>query len=156
MIWAAVFVWGCSTPYRPAKGGKGYTDSQISTNEFQVGFQGNDRTHLEDVYDFALLRSAEISLQHGRAYFAVIDVKNTSSAKSYMYHQRYYAVTPMDSGFGAPTPSGYLIDVQGKQTVFQPGTLLLIRTFAEKPSKPFTYDAAELRVALRKKHNLAH
>ena len=132
----------------------GYTESQISTNEFQIGFQGNSRTTVEQVYDFALLRSSEVVLHNGYHFFAVMDAANTSSAKSYIAHQRYYVKAAADSGFDVPTPSGYLVDVREPRVDFQPGTLLRIKCFADKPAKPFTYDAAELKATLRKKNKL--
>ena len=151
---AGLCLCACSTPYKPAKGGKGYSDSQISTNEFQVGFQGNNRTTLEEVYDFALLRSAEVSLQHGCPYFAVMDAANTSSAKSYIAHERYYAPAAADTSWRMYRPSGYIVDVREPRVDFQPGTLLKIKGFTEKPAKPFTYDAAELKHTLRQNHKL--
>lgn len=151
----ALALCSCATPYRPAKGGKGYTESQISSNEFSIGFQANDRTSLETVYDFALLRSAEVALEHGYHFFAVTDAANTSSAKSYLEHQRYYASAFAPGGLGVPAPSGYIVDVRQRRIDFQPGTLLRIKCYIEKPAKPFTYDAAEQRRMLRKKQKLA-
>lgn len=157
----ALGLCACATPYRPANRGKGYTDSQISSNEFQVGFQGNRNTTLEEVYDFALLRSAEVVLQHGCHFFAVMDATNTSSARSYIAHQRYYTGStlfgplnlPMHGPYG-PSPSGYIVDVREPRVDFRPGTLLRIKGFVSKPAKPFTYDAAELEQTLRQKHKL--
>jgi hypothetical protein len=144
---------GCATPYQPAKGGKGYTDSQSSSNVFTVGFQGNQHTTLEDVYDFALLRSAEVVLQHGYRFFAVMDAANTSSLRSYIAHHSYYATAPAP-GFGIPTVSGALVDVKEPQVDFRPGTVLRLHAFADKPVKPFTYDALELKQSLADKHRL--
>jgi hypothetical protein len=144
---------GCSTPYQPAKGGKGFTDSQSSSNEFTVGFQGNQHTTLEDVYDFALLRSAEVVLQHGYRFFAVMDAANTSSVRSYIARQRYYSSAPAP-GFGIPTISGGVVEVKEPQVDFRPGTVLRLQAFADKPVKPFTYDALELQQSLADKHRL--
>jgi hypothetical protein len=149
----AAFICGCATSYRPAHGGKGYTDSQIVSNEFSVGFQGNGQTSLEDVYDFALLRSAEVVLEHGARFFAVMDASNTSSLRTFMLRQRYYSGAMAPGGF-MPAGSGYIVDVQEPKTDFKPGTLLRIKCFTEKPIKPFTYDAEELRRTLRAKHRL--
>ena len=46
-------------------------------------FQGNADTSLERAYDFALLRSAEVTLHNGFWFFSVLDVTNTSSTKRY-------------------------------------------------------------------------
>jgi hypothetical protein len=151
---AAAAICGCATSYAPAHGGKGYSESQISSNEFTVGFQGNGQSTLEDVYDFALLRCAEVSLAHGSHFFAVLDATNTSSLRTYMMRQRYYSGTMAPGGFGIPAANGYIVDVQEPRSDFKPGTLLRIKCFTEKPGKPFTYDAAELRQTLRTKHGL--
>src|SRR5258708_914843 len=132
---AAAGMCGCATPYRPADGGKGYTESQISSNEFAVGFQGNGQTSLEDVYDFALLRSADTVLEHGARFFAVVDATNTSSMRSYMARQRYYAGTMAPGGFGIPAVTGYFVDVQEPKLDFKPGTLLRIKCFTVSPAQ---------------------
>lgn len=142
---------GCATPYQPANGGNGYTDSQSASNEFTVAFQGNQHTTLEDVYDFALLRSAEVVLRQGYQFFAVLDAANTSSARSYIARQRYYAGAAAP-GFGMVT--GGIIEVQEPKVAFRPGTVLRLRAFAEKPIKPFTYEALELQQTLATKHRL--
>ena len=152
---------GCATSYRPLKGGKGYAESQISSNEFSVSFQGNSQTSLEQDYDFVQLRAAEVTLQHHFSHFAVMDVTNTSSMKQYTVYQRFYAGTAAEANLIERTPggfnlnqSGYVYDVKSKQIDFQPGTILRIKCFATKPGKPFTFDAEELRRSLRQKNKL--
>src|SRR2546430_1266132 len=78
-----VMLCSCATAYRPAKNGAdtGYSESQMALDQFQVTFQGNAHTSLEQANDFALLRCAEIARQHRFNCFAVIDTINTSSAK---------------------------------------------------------------------------
>ena len=162
-----VLAWcfcGCATPYRPLQGGKGYSESQIATNEFSVSFQGNGQTSLEQDYDFVLLRAAEVTLEHSFSNFAVMDVTNTSSAKPYTVHQRFYSNTPAEMSLAPPSPgvvpggynlsSGYFYDVKERRILFEPGTILRIKCFATKPEKPFTYDAAELRNSLKQKYKL--
>jgi hypothetical protein len=163
---AGCLFWGCATPYRPLKGGRGYSESQIATNEFSVSFQGNGQTSLEQDYDFVLLRAAEVTLEHSFSNFAVMDVTNTSSAKPYTVHQRFYANTPAEmslapSALGFPATSagyslssGVIYDVKEQRIYFEPGTILRIKCFATKPEKPFTYDGAELRASLKRKYKL--
>jgi hypothetical protein len=151
----------CATPYAPANKGRGYIDSQVATNEFQVGFQGNCNTDADQVRDFALLRSAELTLEHGYLYFAVLDVTNTSSAKSYIARQRYVANNPFGWGPEPPVPGyyssfqpAYLFDVEEPRVYFQQGTSLRIKCFAGKPDRPFTYEASSLQQSLRQKYKL--
>jgi len=159
---ALILVFGaCATPYAPAKKGRGYSDFQIATNEFQVGFKANGSTSAQQAQDFALLRAAELSLQHGYPYFAVVDITNTSSAKPYVARQRYISTNPFGGGMEPPVPGYYssfepvyLFDVEEPRVYFQPGTSLRIQCFPVKPTKPFTYEAASLQQSLRQKHKL--
>ena len=43
----------------------GFTESQLDTNVFRVTFKGNGYTSPDRAEDMALLRSAELALQHG-------------------------------------------------------------------------------------------
>lgn len=150
--WLIIIVVGlcsCATPYRPAKSGKGYSDSQISTNEFEASFRGNGQTDLARATDFVLLRAAQVTLQHGFSHFSVMDVTNTSSARRYTVHQQFYSPVspetgwpPLASGDPWAYPPGYIVQYDEPRIYFQPGTILRIKCFAAKPEKPFTFDAA--------------
>jgi hypothetical protein len=157
----AVGLCSCATAYRPAKSGKGYSDSQISTNEFEVSFRGNGQTDLAQATDFVLLRAAQVTLQHGFSHFAVMDVTNTSSARRYTVHQQFYSPVspemgwpPLASGDPWAAPPGYIVHYDEPRIYFQPGTTLKIKCFSTKPEKPFTYDAAALEQSLKQKYKL--
>jgi hypothetical protein len=160
VVLAGLCLSACATGYRASDGGKGFADAQISSNEFQVSFAGNGRTSLEQAYDFVLLRSTEVVLQHGCPYFAVMDTTNTSSARAYTARQRYYTNDRLEGGSGPLTPgvfnrqSGSIVEVAEQRTYFQPGTVLRIKCFPTKPAKPFTYDAVELQQTLKTKYKL--
>ena len=151
----------CATQYRPARSGKGYSDWQISSNEFAVSFRGNGGTDISRASDFALLRSAQVALEHGFTHFAVMDVTNTSSARSYTVHQQFYAPVPPERalspmGIQQPWPygQGYLVQYDEPHIYFRPGTVLRIKCFVSKPEKPFTYDAKALQQSLKLKYKL--
>ena len=161
----------CSTPYRPMKNGAGYSDQQAATNEFRVAFQGDGNTSLEKVYDFAMLRAAEVTRQHGFSHFAVIGADNTSSVQKYKIPEHFqpdlstdprYPITPTlytspgqyPNAVLSQDPRGTVRVPEQTRLYCEPGTSLLIRCFAGKPAKPFTYDAAELEQALRTKNHL--
>lgn len=158
---ALLFVAGCGTPYRPAKDGKGYAESQVAPNEFRVSFQGNGQTRSQEANDFALLRAAEVTLENGFRYFAVIDITNTSSARPYMERQQFYTDYPPNMGLPPPALGGsdpyrfgYIVEYNQPRIYYQPGTQLLIRCSAEKSVRPFTYDAATLEHALKQKYQV--
>jgi hypothetical protein len=84
---AVVILSGCATqtPYQPAekRGAVGYTETQLTENRYRVTFTGNSLTPSETVKDYALLRAAELTLQHGGDWFEIagndIDKKVRSS-----------------------------------------------------------------------------
>lgn len=158
-----VVLCGCSTAYRPAKSGEGYSDSQIAPDQFAVGFQGNSKTDLGMATDFALLRAAEVTLEHRFSYFAVEDSTNASSLKTYAASQQYYmpgspvtSFYPPAFGSSLPSQTGYIVQYHEPKTDFRPGTVLRIKCFNAKPVKPFTYDATALRQSLKQKYKLSY
>src|ERR1044071_1917863 len=61
------------TPYQPYStwGGGGYSETEVQPGLFLVRFIGNESTSPGRAADFALLRGADICLQHGKAYMRV-------------------------------------------------------------------------------------
>ena len=83
---------GCATPYGPQKGsGIGYSDIQVNTDSFIVAFKGLSPLRTKEL---ALLRSAEVALSHGFAYFVVTQVDDMSTISlhndSIMYPSPHY------------------------------------------------------------------
>ena len=154
---AALSLCSCATPYRPLKGGTGYASKQVASNEFAVSFQGNADTTLERAYDFALLRSAEVTLQNGFSFFSVVNITNTSSAKRYTQVYRVYgAPAPGFDDFGRydSLPGPAIVEVQQPGIFYTPGTMFLIQCFSLKPTEKFAYDAAILAESLRRKYKI--
>ncbi len=81
---AVLLVAGCgsSEPYREAKGagGVGYTDSKVQPARAEVGFQGDDDMAPERIYEFALLRAAQVTLDAGFDWFYVVPPEGAPSA----------------------------------------------------------------------------
>lgn len=157
----ALWLCSCATPYRPMKSGKGYAEAQIAPDQFRVSFQGNGQTGSEQTSDFAMLRAAQVTLQHGFGYFAVTDVTNTSSARPYIVRQRFHTDYPPNMGLPPPTPGGYdpyrfgyIVEYQQPTIYFQPGTSLLIQCFKTRPEKPFTYDASAVERSIKQKYKM--
>ena len=160
---ALVIGAGCATPYRPVKGGTGFSDSQVAADKFVVSFQGNGQTTSEQASDYALLRSAQVTLKHGFNYFAVVDITNTSSARPYIERQQFYSDYPPNMGLPPPSPGGfepyrfgYIAEYDQPRIYFRPGTRFLIQCFRIRPDKPFTYDAASVERSLTGKYKLSH
>jgi hypothetical protein len=166
----ALGLCSCSTPYRTAQSGKGYSEAQISPDEFEVTFVGNDRTDLEQATDFVLLRSAQVARKHGFPNFSVEDSTNQSSLRRYTVRQQVFTPGSPETVLSIPTqrharglhPGVNSLRPQAGNTItyiqtlddFQPGTTLKIKCYKTKPQKPFTYDAADLEATLKAKYKL--
>jgi hypothetical protein len=72
---AAAVLAACQTtpPYAPsaAPGAAGYSETQIEANRFFVTFRAPGGASRSLLQDYALLRAAELTLQHGRDWFWV-------------------------------------------------------------------------------------
>jgi hypothetical protein len=64
---------GCATAYKPDGLTGGFSEAQLDTNVFRVYFRGNGYTRPERAEEFALLRSAELTLKNGFTHFVIID-----------------------------------------------------------------------------------
>lgn len=79
----------CTTPYQKQtwyayRGG--YSETKLSDNSFLVVFNGNGWTDSNKVFDFALRRSAEITLENGFNYF-IIDKQSNDKLRQQTYSQ---------------------------------------------------------------------
>lgn len=66
---AAPTVYGPQTAPR----GAGYTEYRLESGRYRVTFQGNPGAPVNQVSDYALLRSAELALRDGYDWFRVAD-----------------------------------------------------------------------------------
>lgn len=131
----------------------------MAADVFRINFAGNAYTSSERAQDFALLRAADLTLQHGFKYFTILDESSsmavsafttpgtahtTGSAYVYGGYGSYYGSY---SGHTTYTPS---------QTYFmlKPQSGLLIRCFAEKPDGIYTFDATFLQQSLKQKYRI--
>ena len=80
VICLSIFLFSCSTGYRPLNDSGGYWDERIesTSNKFKIGYDGNKWhsdpvNRKERVIDLALLRSAEVALENGFKYFIISD-----------------------------------------------------------------------------------
>jgi hypothetical protein len=73
MVLAMVLV-GCATPYQPFEmfGRGGYSDKKVADDTYQVTYYGNGGTNLQTLNSLLLYRTAEITLDQGFDYFAVL------------------------------------------------------------------------------------
>lgn len=81
MTFLVVAMSGCATMYQPNAWTGGYKDYALGNNTYEVWFGGNGHTKKDKVVEFALLRSAEVTLEEGFKYFTILESKTDSSYK---------------------------------------------------------------------------
>ena len=73
ILLATVFIVSCATTYQAQSWTGGFKETQLDTDIYTVRFSGNGYTSNSRASDFTLLRSAELTLEKGYAYFVVVD-----------------------------------------------------------------------------------
>ncbi|MDP3290752.1 MAG: hypothetical protein Q8M43_01845 [Sulfuricurvum sp.] len=161
-----LFLGGCATAYQPQSFSGGFSETQLDTNVFTITFKGNGYTGRDKANDFALLRSAELALEHGFKYFAIVDAQQYSKNSTYTtpttattnvnantYGSAYsYGNNTTYNGntYGTATTT-----VSGGETynISKPRTSNTIVCFVEKPQS-FTYNAEFLVKSLKQKYRI--
>ena len=71
LLLLALLATACATPYQKKGLRGGYDDTQLSDNMFRVSFESNNAVSAATTSDYVLLRSAEVTLEHGFSWFIV-------------------------------------------------------------------------------------
>ena len=161
-----VLLAGCATAYHPQSFSGGFSETQLDTNVFTVTFKGNGYTARDKANDFALLRSAELALEHGFKYFAIVDAQQYSKNSTYTtpttattnVNTNTYGSTynyGNNTAYNANTYGTATTTVSGGQTynISKPRASNTIVCFTEKP-KGFTFNAEFLVKSLKQKHGI--
>ena len=144
IIVAILLIQGCATPYQSKGFIGGYDEIQIDTNVFKVSFRGNGYTSRERATNFTLLRSAELALENGFTYFAIVDEKN--STRTYTTPTTFNTVS---TGYGS-----YTTYTSGGYKISKPSTENTIILYRAKPEEIFTYNAEFLYKSMKAKYNI--
>lgn len=152
---ATLFLSSCASTYTPRSnfpGFNGYFETQLGENIFQVGFQGDGYDSRERVTDLALLRSAEVALQHGFAYFVIVNMADNSTGASYVAPTTTQATATAvgSTTYGTATTFG------GQSYFFTyPNTTNTIICFKEKPNtQGLVFEARFIVTSLKTKHGI--
>ncbi|MBR3627875.1 MAG: hypothetical protein IKN42_03390 [Elusimicrobia bacterium] len=137
MLFCVMLISACATTYERAKSptGTGYYDTLLQQDMYEITFNGNSDTSVTTAQDYALLRAAETCLENGYKTFDIVNSNNNSKTETDAYtnyYGRYYANT----------------------TVFTstyPKIMLIIKCSKENN---LTFIAEEIKLNLRKKHNI--
>jgi hypothetical protein len=157
LMLSAAVLCGCSTSYKPNGLSGGYSETQLSPNVFKVSFRGNGFTKAEKAADFALLRSAEVTLQNGFTHFVIFDNSSSVGLSSYTTPVQSYttlnATTYGNTAYGTASTTSY-----GGQThiTSKPETTNTIMCFKGSPdSQRLVYEARFICESIGSKYKVA-
>lgn len=133
----------CATEYQKSGATGGFKETQLAPDLFRVSFTGNAFTSTERVQDFALLRAAEITLEHHARYFAVVSQHDQTRRNTYVTPGSYYTKGNKTT-YTSPTVDTY----------YYPGVGMMVRIFETKPKGNFVFDAEFLSNSIRTKYQI--
>jgi hypothetical protein len=95
------------TPYQPnIKGqsmGGGYSEIRLEPNRYRVNFMGNSLTSRETVEGYLLFRAAELTVESGYDWFAVVDRDTDKTSRTYVEPDPFYRPWYGSYGFWRPS-----------------------------------------------------
>ena len=144
----------CATPYQTTGLSGGFSETRLAENIFRVSFIGNGYTRGERAEDFALLRSAELTLEHGYTHFALAG-SNTSSETSAVTTPTTSYTTGSAYASGGRVYGNATTNTYGGQTIFisRPTASNTVFMFKGKPDiQGMIFDAKFLYDSIRKKY----
>lgn len=110
---AAVVLSSCATHYqREGIFTNGYSDFQTSPSSFVVTFRSHEQTDPEKVLQYALRRAAEVALQHGYPYFAVIEQQGDGFKERGSARLHYPSIRLAIECYGKPPLERSVIDAK--------------------------------------------
>jgi hypothetical protein len=95
------------TPYQPVatKGATqgGYSELRLEPERYRVTFAGNSLTRRETVEGYLLFRAAELTVQNGYDWFAIVERDTDKKTRTYVDSDPFYR--PWYGGYGFWRPS---------------------------------------------------
>jgi hypothetical protein len=84
-----------ATPYQPNIPGQatsgGYSEVRLEPERWRITFTGNSMTSRETVEGYLLFRAAELTLQNGDNWFAMVDRNTDRSVRTYVEPDPFYS-----------------------------------------------------------------
>ena len=143
-----LFVTGCATTYQPQSFTGGFSEARLGENMFRVTFKGNGYSGTDRVADFVLLRSAELTLEHGFRYFIIAE--SGKDAKSAIITTPTTSHTTFYKGFANTNTYGGQSFIVRKPSANN--TIVLYR---DKPEiNGIVYDATFIKKSIKQKYGL--
>jgi len=136
-----------TTPYQPAKDGKGYSEQRIESNRYRIAFNGNSSTPRETVENYLLYRAAELTLNSGYDYF-VMSGTDTEARTRYSQGVSFIG-SPFGYGWGFRSGLGVGVSTATPVTDYQAQAFVLMFKGAKPDQDPNAYDARAVRESLQ-------
>jgi len=141
---ALIFFIGCATSYQKNGFSGGFSETQLSENIWKVHFKGNAQTTMERATDFCLLRSAELTLENGYKYLAILDESSDTKSSNFTTPQKAYT-----DPYGHTTFTGGQTFTANKPRT--QNTVIMLREKSEYSG--IVYEAEFLVSSLREKYS---
>lgn len=152
---ASCLITGCATSYHSSGFTGGYSDTQLAPDVFRVHFRGNAHTSKERAQDFAMLRAADLCLEHHFTCFAVMGQNDSSSAYNFTTAGQSYTTGTAYASGNSATYSGSTSYYPGQTyTLYKPDSGLTVRCFKTKPDGVYAFDAQFLERSIRQKYGM--
>jgi hypothetical protein len=104
----------------------GYKETQISTDVYQITFEGNWFTTKKKAIRYALIRAAEVAQMNQNEYFIVLDKIDESSTTNRIEFQKYFTYDIFSGFFSSiSTDSSFSSN---------PSYTIMIKTLKNRPS----------------------
>lgn len=140
---------GCASPYKADGALGGYSEVQLDKNIFKVSFRGNGYTRPQQAEEMALMRSAELTLQHGYRYFVVVG--SSASANHSTITTPTYAQTTATS-YGNTVRANTVVTGGQSFLVSMPSSSNTIVCLEERPEGVMSFDAQYVFKSLSAKY----
>ena len=151
MTTAFVLVAACASTsaYGPAakSGAMGYESLQIEENRFRVSYTDSDASKARDR---ALLRAAEVTMEHGGAWFEITS-SYTSDESTRTGSRSSVSIGGSSGSYGSGVGVGVGIGfpIGGSSSGKVTEVLEILIGTGEKPDRPNVYDARAVDINLR-------
>lgn len=137
LMLVALLLVACATPYQPLTELEGFTDRQLDDGTWEVRFQANARTSLDQARRLALRRAGDLGVEQDQRYVEVLD-ETWAVDVSYVLVERYGILT---EGV-IPVPGG-VVGIGGMsdpqripERMERPSVTLTVRYHRLQPSLP--------------------
>lgn len=154
---SCIFLAACATPYQSQSYMGGFSETQLAEDAFRVTFKGNAYTGADRAVDYTLLRSAELTLQHGYRYFVIVDSDAWTDVSTYTTPTQTHTTASVYGTGNYATGSATSTTTGGQTYVYnKPRTSNTIVCFREKPVVGgIVYDAEFISRSIKAKHGIS-